>query len=378
MSPGDLVQLDQFSECIAVTIGLTPTDISMHPITRAIGAPTLGPCEISKKVLEKEFAGLNVQPYYYWRYWHGYQVLSRPILALADTKTLRLLAFLLMCVSFFLFLNAVRKTVGAAYVYIFSISLLSTPLYSQFVLISHSGVWIIGLMFASFLLFAIRKKPHFFENYGLEMFFVTGMLTAYVDLFTSPLVTLTIPLMVLFWGNAWPATLNIRSSTATAVVLSVYWATGYASFWGAKWILAVTFLKSASISDALENVVRRLSGNLPDVGESTWLKSIHDNFIQSRLGFLMVAIALAVRLLCIRRYPLRAIQSIDTLATFAWIVLLPVFWLALVRNHSIAHAYFVAPILIPSFALILSALCPAAKLGSDELSNTAMAPKEVK
>ena len=106
MSPGDLVQLDQFSECIAVTIGLTPTDISMHPITRAIGAPTLGPCEISKKVLEKELAGLNVQPYYYWRYWHGYQVLSRPILALADTKTLRLLVFLLMCVSFFLFLKS--------------------------------------------------------------------------------------------------------------------------------------------------------------------------------------------------------------------------------------------------------------------------------
>ena len=219
-------------------------------------------------------------------------------------------------------------------------------------------------MFGPFLLFAIREKRRFFESYSLEIFFVVGMLTAYVDLLTSPLVTLTIPLMVLFWSDAWPPTLNLRGSAATAVVLSICWVIGYASCWIAKWILAAMFLKSATIADALDNVLRRLSGNISDVGEVTSLRSIHDNFIQSTMGFLILAIAITVRLLVIRRYPLRVTQSIDTLATFAWIVLLPIIWLALVRNHSIAHAYFVAPILIPSFALLLSTLLPVAKLGN--------------
>jgi len=365
MSPGDLVRLDQFTECISVTIGLTPKDVSIQPVIRAIGAPTLSPCEISRKTLAKEFGGPNYQPYYYWRYWHGYQILSRPILALMDTRALRLIVFLIVCTSLFFFLWAVRKSLGAGYAFTFSISLFSAPLYSQFLLVSHCGVWIVGMIFASFLLFAIRERRQYFESYCLEMFFAVGMLTAYVDLSTSPLVTLTIPLLVLFWCDAWPRTLSVRSSAATAAILCIYWLLGYASCWAAKWILATVFLNSASIADVAGEVLRRISGNVPglDDGQATSLKSIYDNFIQCRNGFLILGIAVALRLLVIRRYPLRAVLSFDRLATAAWIVSLPIIWLALVRNHSIIHAFFVAPILIPSFALLLATLWPEKLIG---------------
>ena len=130
MSPGDLVPLDQFTECIAVTVGLTPNDLPIQPIIRAIGSPTLGPCEISHKALTKELGSLNFQPYYYWRYWHGYQILSRPVLALTDTNTLRLLMLLLMCTSFF-FLNAIRKTSRRALcIYILDIAALDAVILS--------------------------------------------------------------------------------------------------------------------------------------------------------------------------------------------------------------------------------------------------------
>lgn len=361
MSPGNLVALDQFTECIALTIGLTPSDISVGPLIRTFGSPTLGSCQVSKKTLAMELGGPYYDPLYYWRYWHGYQILSRPILTLSDVKTLRLVVFVLVCTSLLFFVGAVSKVLSTTYAFIFLMSLLSTPLYSQFLLISHSGVWVIGLTFASLLLFAVRDRRRFFERYCLEMFFVTGMLTAYVDILTAPLITLTIPLMVLYWRGAWPWTPGLRSSTAAAVVLCICWAVGYAFCWLAKWIGAAIFLKSAVIAEAASVTLHRLSGNIPGVAEggATSLKSIYDNFIQSRNGFLIVGIAVVLRLLLICRYPLRATRSIDELATLAWIVLLPVIWLALVRNHSIIHVWFVAPILIPSFALLLGTLWPA-------------------
>jgi hypothetical protein len=364
MSPGDLVRLDQYTECITDTIGLTPKEVTIQPVIRAIGSPTLGSCDIFREVAN-ESASVGYKPHYYWRYWHGYQILSRPILELMDTRALRLIVFLLVCTSLFILLWAVRKSLGVGYVFIFSISLLSAPLYSQFLLASHCGVWVIGMTFASFLLFAIYRRRQYFETYCLEMFFAVGMLTAYADMLTSPLVTLTIPLLILFWCDTWPLTLNTRSSAATALILCIGWLLGYASCWAAKWILAAVFLSSASIADAVDEVLYRVSGNVPglDEGQATSLKSIHDNFVQCRNGFLILGIAVALRLLVIRRYPLGAILSFDRLATGALIVSLPIIWLALVRNHSIIHAFFVAPILIPSIALLLASLCPETLMG---------------
>jgi hypothetical protein len=358
-SPGALVQLDQFTECIAVTVGLTPRDVSIHPFIRAVGSPTLGPCEVAGKTLAEDSGDPNSY-FYYWRYWHGYQVLSRPILALTDTKGLRLTVLLLVSASLLAFLTSVFKSLGAAYVYIFLISLLSAPLYSQFLLVSHSGVWIISLAFASFLLFVIREKPRFFETRCLELFFVVGMGTAYVDIFTDPLVTLTIPLLVLFWRGAWPITLNSRTAAATAFLLSSSWMFGYACCWSAKWALALAVLPSASLAEVAAKVFGRLSGTLSGLapGQATSLNSIKVNFAQAQIGFAILSMAVAFRLLTMRDYAVREIPSIDRFATATWIVSLPIVWLALVRNHSVVHAFFVAPILIPSFALLLAALLP--------------------
>jgi hypothetical protein len=359
VSPGDLVQLDQFTECIAVTVGLLPRDVSIHPFIRAVGSPTLGRCEVAGRALAEDSGDANSY-FYYWRYWHGYQVLSRPILALTDTKGLRLTVLLLVSASLLAFLTSVFKSLGAAYVYIFLISLLSAPLYSQFLLVSHSGVWIISLAFASFLLFVVREKPRFFETHCLEMFFVVGMGTAYVDMLTDPLVTLTIPLLVLFWRGAWPITLNLRSSAATAFLLSSCWMLGYAGCWSAKWVLAVAVLPSASLAEVAAKVFGRLSGTLSGLapGQATSLNSIKVNFAQAQIGFAILSTAAALRLLVMRRYAVPAFRSIDRFATATWIVSLPIVWLALLRNHSIVHAFFVAPILIPSFALLLATLLP--------------------
>ena len=85
-------QIDEFTECIGATMGLG-NPVGTNPLESAIRSPTLGNCESTTERIDTYLAGDGLERSYdYYRYWHGYAVISRPLLAVVGLAGLRLLS----------------------------------------------------------------------------------------------------------------------------------------------------------------------------------------------------------------------------------------------------------------------------------------------
>jgi len=349
-------RMDHFSECVAVTMGISDSAKRMDVLTKSLLNPTLFDCNNAKRALidSQKNVGTN-----YWRYWHGYQLISRPVLYLSDVYGLRTVSFILFCVSFILFFSAVRTYIGFDMAVVSAVSLFAVPLYSQLYLIHMSLVWSMAFLLAALVLRLAHDRKEILDRCYLWLFFLAGMLTAYVDLLSNPLVTLTIPLVVMYWSGRRPEAINKYSSLRTLLLISTAWSVGFVSSWGAKWILAA-FVIDASVFDAiLDQINFRLSGSVEWIEDLSASNSIYNNLVASAHGLVLVAIALIVATM---RFAYRGCRigwemfSYEFSVVFFGIFLMPFAWLAILRNHSLVHDWMVSPILYPSFALLLGGL----------------------
>lgn len=72
--------LDTFTECIGASTGIGGTE---NLVVRSLESRTFDECTIARQ----SFAAAPHRNY--WRYWHGYQIISRPALALMSPTKLR-------------------------------------------------------------------------------------------------------------------------------------------------------------------------------------------------------------------------------------------------------------------------------------------------
>jgi hypothetical protein len=338
---------DFFTECVAVTAGLVVTDEPTTPLSRALLSPTLFECETAKKAFDTHIGG-----FYYWRYWNGYQIISRPILYFFDVYTLRTVIAFGFLASLLLYYNAIFRHVGPAEANFLVLALFFAESYSHIAVISHALVWIIGFFAGAWLLYASSWPSAWFDKHHLSIFFVLGMVTSFVDFLTTPLVTLTLPLLALYLVDRWPTSAYGGRRAPAIFAMSAVWAIGYLSCWAAKWLLATTML-GGGMEEVLGIVGYRMTGGLE--GESTSpLHSVVKTFQHMPYG-LLAFLAIAIFRIALRWRTLsNPFSSTDQAMTFSILALLPIAWLCLVRNHSVVHAWFVAPILIPSMVLIIS------------------------
>ena len=88
---------DQWTECIAATIGISPNNSELGLIERSLLSPNLENCEKAWTFLK---TGTSEGYYYYWRYWHGSQIVTRPALAVMGVLRVRALTFFIFVSSF--------------------------------------------------------------------------------------------------------------------------------------------------------------------------------------------------------------------------------------------------------------------------------------
>jgi hypothetical protein len=364
MSPLNWGRLDVFTECTAATSGL----MMGAPLTLAKQAfltPTLGSCEAAKKVFDTGQGGWP-----YWRYWHGYQIVSRPVLYFGDMYTLRTVMFLLFSFSAIVLIESIRTYVGSTYSGLTLLSLLSVPLYTALFVADNALVWVLAFLAAAGMLKLARRNKDLFDRFHLHLFLLAGMVTAFVDLLSSPLVALTMPLLVLYWAKAWPEQVQWRPSWAIAIMMSAAWALGYALCWATKWLIVIAVFQGdpAHVTDAM---TLRLAGAAdwdPNF-HPTALMNLKENLGYGRSGFLIIAVLLLLRLgplLTSSRRLSLPFASLDDALTAGLVFALPFAWIVVLRNHSFVHSFFVCQILVPSFALVLGLIHAATRSPSDK------------
>lgn len=312
--------------------------------TRAIEGPAEGEATLDLLAAAEGRAEYAVD---YSRYWHGYLVVLKPLLALGlDISAIRLLSCCL-CIAALSVLFALiayrrrRALVVPVLALLVGIWLPAVPLSMQYCSVFYITVGALIAMFAAPSLWASRKRASY-------AFLAIGILTSFFDLLTFPLLTFGVPCAT--WLLLFSAGGSAKARCARVARLFAYWIVGYGGFWAAKWLVASAVLRDNLVAEALSQSLLRTSGSdLSGEAVSTCdvLSAIARHFTAEPLVLIPLVVLLAAMLLVVAVGASRrglgsgalASPAARALLPYALIALLPLLWFALLKNHSYVHQW---------------------------------------
>lgn len=277
--------------------------------------------------LEALYKGEPVPITGYERYWHGYQTWLRPALTLFSYSSIRILLTISLLILFSIYMLLAWKKLGMRV----TVSALAAFLFVDFFYlgqsIQFSSVFLIGLCGG---IYVLRKNP---ENV-LPVFLVVGALTSFFDLLTAPLVSLGILLATVASQE--------KRTVQQLFVYCLYWATGYASMWAAKWVLAEYLFAPGAISNAFQQVATRTVAQAdPNFSHFNAIKlnimqlvGYHKVSKFAVAGTMLVAGGILIMFHRITR------DSLKKILPWVFMAVLPYAWYVIAANHSYLHVWF--------------------------------------
>ena len=289
--------------------------------------------------------GETLEGQHYARYWHGSSFLFRPFFMIMDFLTLRHILFIISSLLIVLLLCAYYPQAGLMKTMALTLGFVTT-----YGFVTQFSMQFFPVMALTLISSLIVIKHGESINLGL-LFFVTGSLTCYFDLLTTPLLTLGIPLAVML---SLDDTGNIKGKLLGTSRYALLWGLGFALTFVTKWALATLVLGDNIFADAIETGLYRMEAD-----EFTRFDAIGKNFGMLNLGIIGIAVGAFVvfNLLRHRRFDYR--KSVP----FLLVGLMPYVWYLLLANHSYCHWWFTYRLqAIPIVSLFLM-LSEDAKIG---------------
>lgn len=274
----------------------------------------------------------------YSRYWHGYLVYLKPLLLLFSWEQIVWLGIILqiglmLCVTAL----AVKKKrtrvavmAGIGFLFMKPILVL--------VSLTMSVCWVICLL-TLLIMLAYHEKIKG-KNYYPELFLVAGIVTAYFDFLTYPVVTLGIPLCAYFLMEKQE---KLVTGIRSAVEYSIYWGIGYVGMWASKWVLADLTLHTGTIKDAVWSIIGRTEaiGGRPRLNGGWYVIGLNLQEYPQLFTYVAILLVLFVTaLLVISILKSRGEMKLKSLVPYGIIFCIPFVWIIVVQHHSALHARF--------------------------------------
>ncbi|GMQ98773.1 MAG: hypothetical protein BMS9Abin17_1301 [Acidimicrobiia bacterium] len=346
-------QVDRWTECIALTIGLGDPDGSNN-LQTAITSPVIGKCGLTVPALRAYGDGASLEANgSYFRYWHGYTFMTRPSLALFGVAGTRIIALALAAVALASLAVLVgRVTSVAAALLLITPVLVSTDFVDLGESVPHALAMAATLASASLAWVIVRRRPSLFWMAAAALF--AGSLSAFVDLMvflpgTWALVSVVILVAALTRG--WR---SFRLLTAGIVAVTA-WLVGLAFTWGTKWFLAGATVGFRTVFVNIRDQVGfRLNGDSTTVtegfGAATRLNVGY--WLDRPLGTMIVLASLAAAVFFVIRGVRSGRMSGWTALILAAPAFIPLVWYEILSSHSQIHYW----ITYKSLGLALGAL----------------------
>ena len=338
-------QIDEFTECIGSTIGLG-NPVGNNPIESAIKSPTLGSCETTVGQIDQYLNGNGLERQYnYYRYWHGYAVVSRPLLAVFGLGGTRLAATMALIGMIAGVARSVARRHGAVAA---AVLFLPFALTTDFIDLGTEFTHAIGAL----AIFGSSWFAYEFVARGTSILriatasMIAGALVVFADFLTMPpggwaLCTALIGLAAATTHSG--RSLSTRLGTATA-----FWAFGYCWMWLSKWVLAGVVVGFGTVNENISSQVQlRVDGEQVDV-QQRWFAAAQRNFetwwAMPLSRFVLVALVLTCGIVLWRRTAGSAgsvgLPRWTDRALLAAPAALPLIWYEILRNHSQVHYWF--------------------------------------
>ena len=278
---------------------------------------------------------VQLVPFSYARYWHGYLIWLRPLLCVMSITGVRVVQYLVLFALLAVILWQLRRQCGLRAMVWFAVSQLAVTVFWVPHQVQYFTCFALGYAGCVWVL----AKPRRSDALCLALL-VLGAATAFCDLLVTPILTLGLPLVC--WLLEPQQRLRAGLPQCGVVVGgSLCWGVGYLLCWASKWVLAGLVTGQNVIADALHQVGVRTAADTWHGMELTWgnIFAFVYNALNERRLLWPLAAALVLRaalfVLSIRgRQPLiRALPLLlCTLMTPAWFIVL--------RTHSIQHGWF--------------------------------------
>ena len=281
----------------------------------------------------------------YQRYWHGYQIILRPLLLFFNYSDIRQLNMIMQLALVFILVYMLAVSEDRTLIIpIFGMYIALSPV-SLFGCLQYSPCFYI-MISTMIALFALKKYLN--DTTRNYLFLLAGILTAYFDLLTFPLITLAIPLIAYLGSDCERLATTKDRGAKNTLFYTVSWWIGYVGMWASKWIIVSVLTDENAIEDAIERIKYR-SGYSQSYTYFDVVKinlSMYNANVQTKV-LLIAVICLAVYIIALiyKNYINKKHITYDTkllpcMGIILFVAIYPFIWYFFTTNHSNNHNYF--------------------------------------
>ena len=304
----------------------------------------------------KRLAGTDVSPNTnYSRYWFGTSGAARYLLTVFDLVSVR---FILMAAVFFSSVAAMlsaSKAIGTKNAAILGAALYFTRIFNVAFCMQYAPVFIISSL--SVTAVCAAKQHSCFEKAFPRIFITNGVLTAFFDLLTCPLLAFGLPAaaaMIIHLGAE-----DKKSQKGDLfffmVKCSLFWIVSYAGMYLIKWGISSAVLSEDSVGIALETLQNRMFNENGQYSSTLAIQQNLENYFGFS-GMIILGVVTAAWILwqtAVRKkalpeqFPLRRLP-------LCFVAVCPLLWYAILKNHSCIHHWMTYRSLAVTFYAYLS------------------------
>jgi hypothetical protein len=331
-----------YTDCVAAGTGLGLPDASVFE--RAIRMPRLLSCSGGDRQIRALHEGERPDRLQeYFRYWAGYTVLTRPVLALGGMDGVRLVAGGLFGLALLAMTMMVSRALGCWY----TVALLFPLLLSSNVLSVPANAFSHAISLAT-IFGGLALSTWAARQPGWSVLWTVALSASvfnFVDLLTTPTIPLALTAAVTA-AIAYRRTAVPRDALVMGVAVSVVWTSAYVLTWVSRWLITAVFLGWSHTMGVVTHTAKfRIDGDFRSVSHTfgaavlkngrTWLA------VPVTPEFVLVVSAVAICAALgfgIRRF---GTERLLVAAILGAPSLIAVVWMLVLSNHSQIHDIFV-------------------------------------
>lgn len=305
----------------------------------------------------------------YSRYWHGYLVILKPLLLFFDVADIRMINMFLnfSLLGYVLYLLVKQQKTGYILPFFTAVMLLNPIAVS--LSFQFSTIYYIML----FSVIYVLKKGKMERKAAMLFLFIVGILTAYIDFLTYPLVALYFPLVFILAGED-----DWKEAVKTMIFCSAAWGFGYILMWCGKWTIGSILMQRNMWEDALSRAA--LYGSM-DYGEEKLgsVQVILKN-VFVLVKWPVVFAGLGILIYYIRQFAKVFVKKTEGkadkgknvksflagLCPFTLVALVPFAWYVAAGSHSYIHYWYTYRELCVSVFAILAGFAKMLSLRGEE------------
>lgn len=279
--------------------------------------------------------GVDQESIEYARYWHGYLVFLRPLLLLFDFNTMQVISAVIFGLFTVMLGYLIYRKINIFVAIALIVSLFTADVFTAGVSLNAITPFYIAVIASIILLLKFDKIKDKFI-----IFFIIGSITAYLDLLTTPLVTLGIPMTLYFLLMQKQKEMSIKEIIIEFIKIVLAWGIAYALTTFVKWVIVDVLYNREVVVNSMQEFFYRTGNTLEKSKFEMICITLVKNFnLMGKSTLYIILITISILLVLLTKFQVKEAKE-TKLFIYVIISLMPLVWYAVLLNHSVVHAFF--------------------------------------